>query len=214
MVGGMSGGSIRALLLLAAAAGSLAAQSPNASPLIRGVLIARSLRPSGEFSVRTADDREFHYRFDAKTYVEREGRLADIPRLDIGEKVEVLSDEGAASAVRYARTVHVILPSFPHRPDRSGSAPDSEHHYFTPISTLSLAGVVMSSGRDWLVLHTREKGNETILLRRDTRFLDNGEIVDAGALHPNMRVFIRGGYNLYNETEAYQVIWGEILEPQ
>ena len=29
----------------------------------------------------------------------------------------------------------------------------------------------------------------------------------------NTVVFIRGGRNLYDEVEAYQVIWGEILQP-
>jgi hypothetical protein len=197
------------------AAAHMAAQQRNASPLIRGVLIEREAHASGEFSVRTADNQVFRYRFDPKTYVEREDRLVDIPRLDIGEKVEVLSDEGSASAVRYARTVHVILPPLPHRPPSAGrlratSTPD----YFAPISTISFAGMVLSVGPDRLLLRTRETGNRTILLRGDTRFLDNGEVVDAGSLHPNMRVFIRAGRNLYDQIEAYQVIWGEILEPR
>ena len=29
-----------------------------------------------------------------------------------------------------------------------------------------------------------------------------------------MRVFVRAGKDLYNEVEAYQVIWGSILTPR
>jgi hypothetical protein len=194
---------------------SLAAAERDASPLIRGTLIARELLPSGEFSVRAADTQVFRYRFDVKTYVERDDRLVDIPRLDIGERVEVLSDEGPASAVRYARTVHVIYPETrrPLSPGRFRADRVAAEH-FGHVSTLSFAGVVSNLGAGWLVLHTRAAGDQTIRLRQDTRYLDNGEQVDPAALQPNMRVFIRAGHNLYDEVEAYQVIWGEILEPR
>jgi hypothetical protein len=207
---------MRSALMLFMAAVLLTAQERNGSPLIRGVLIAREAHPAGEFIVRGADNEVFHYRFDPKTYVERDGRLADIPRLDIGERIEVLSDEGPASAVRYARTVHVIFPAPPRRPGTQGRfrADRSVVDHFAPISTLSFAGVVSHIGPDWVVLHTREAGTQTILLRQDTRYLDNGEQVEPAALQPNMRVYIRAGRNLYDEVEAYQVIWGEILEPR
>lgn len=192
------------------------AQQRNASPLIRGVLIERAVLPSGEFRVQAADNEVFRYRFDPKTYVEREDRLVDIPRLDIGEKVEVLSDEGPASAVRYARTVHVIFQQPRRRPSSQGrpGAGRSPVDYFAPISTISFSGVVSRLSPDRLVLHTRAAGNQTILLRRDTRYLDNGQTVDATTLQPTMRVYIRAGRNLYGEIEAYQIIWGEILEPR
>ena len=32
-------------------------------------------------------------------------------------------------------------------------------------------------------------------------------------LKPNTRVFVRAGRNLDDDLEVYQVIWGEILEP-
>jgi hypothetical protein len=203
------------LVLAAIAAGHCYAQSRNASPLIRGVLVERGELPSGELTVRTADNQIFHYRFDSKTYVEREDRLIDVARLAPGDKVEVLSDEGPASAVRYARTVHVMLRD--PTPPRSRSQDPFIRHTsldpLQPLSTMSLAGVVASLGQDWLVLHTRHAGNQTILLRRDTRYLGDGERVEHSDLHPNMRVFIRAGRNLFNEVEAYQIIWGQILQP-
>lgn len=208
---------MRALGVVLALAGMAAAQTRNASPLIRGVLIERDPHtPSGEFSVRAADDRVFRYRFDAKTYVEREQRLIDVARLAPGDKVEVLSDEGPASALRYARTVHVIEPPPPTRPLSQGRlrAYRGAVDHYTPLATLSFSGVVSRLDADRLVLHTREARDQTILLREDTRFLENGEIVEPAALQPNMRVFVRGGRSLYGDIEAYQVIWGEILEPR
>jgi hypothetical protein len=194
-----------------------AGQSRNASPLIRGVLIDRDGHAAaGQFSVRAADDRVFHYRFDAKTYVERENRLIEVAQLAPGDKVEVLSDEGPASALRYARTVHVIQPPPPGRPLSQGRLRGyrgAADHY-EPLATLSFSGVVSRLQADRLVLHTKEAGDQTIMLRQDTRFLENGEIVERTTLAPNMRVFVRGGRSLYGEVEAYQVIWGQILAPR
>jgi hypothetical protein len=65
-----------------------------------------------------------------------------------------------------------------------------------------------------LTLHTRNAGDQVILLRQDTRFLENGEIVEPSVLHPSMRIFVRAGRNLDNETEAFEVVWGEILTPK
>ncbi len=198
-------------------AGLAAAQTRFASPLIRGVLVEREAHATaGQLSVRAADDRIFHYRFDAKTYVERENRLIEVAQLAPGEKVEVLSDEGPASVLRYARTIHVILPQPPARPLSQGRlrAYRGAADHYEPLATLSFSGVVSSLEPDRLVLRTKDAGNQTIVLRQDTRFLENGEIVERTTLQPSMRVFVRGGRGLYGEVEAYQVIWGEILAPR
>ena len=65
-----------------------------------------------------------------------------------------------------------------------------------------------------VVLHTRAAGDLSILLRKDTRYLADGQLVDADSLKPNMRVFVKAGKDLYNDVEAYQVIWGTILTPR
>ncbi|MBV9503541.1 MAG: hypothetical protein JO323_00900 [Acidobacteriia bacterium] len=201
-------------LLLAA---GMPAQVRNASPLIRGVLVDRDApNVTGQFSVRTADNQVFRYRFDPKTYVEREDRLIDVARLDPGEKVEVLSDEGPATALRYARTIHVMLPAPPRRPLTMGRlrAYQNPIDHYAPLGNLSFSGVVSELRPGVLKLRTREGREQSILLRQDTRYLENGDTVDAGALQPTMRVFVRAGRNLFNEIEAYQIVWGEILAPQ
>jgi hypothetical protein len=82
-----------------------------------------------------------------------------------------------------------------------------------PAGNLSFSGVVLRLGENRLVLRTRE-GEQTLLLRPDTRYLENGEIVEAAALKPTMRVFVRAGQNIWEQVEAFQVIWGVILEPR
>jgi hypothetical protein len=196
---------------------ALAAQLPPSAALVRGVLVERDAQAtSGEFSVRAEGNQVFRYRFDPKTYVEREQRISAIARLVPGDKVEVVSDEGPGSTLRYARTVHVFETPPPQRPLSQGRvrAYRTPADRLAPISTLSFAGVVSRLNSDRVVLHTRDAGDQTILLRQDTRYLQDGTMVEPADLKPNMRVFVRAGRNLYNEVEAYQVIWGTILMPR
>jgi hypothetical protein len=203
------------LLVIPAMLGAQSLPAP-ASALTRGVLLERDPQANtGEFSVRAADNRVFRYRFDAKTYVERDDRLIDVSRLQPGESVEVLSDPGLATLLRYARTVHVLAPAPIPRPLSAGRfrAYRTPAERFIPTGNLTFSGVVyrLNSGR--LVLHTRAGGDQAILLRQDTRYVEDGTIVESGDLKPNMRVFVRAGRNLYDEVEAYQVVWGQILQP-
>ena len=202
------------VLLLFAVIGT--AQTSPMSGLARGVLLERDPQTAaGEFSLRTADNVVLRYRFDHKTYVERDEQGIDVSRLVPGDKIEVLSDEGPTSSLRYARTVHVLAPPPPVRQLSAGRvrAYRTPVERYIPAGTLTFSGVVfrLSGGR--VVLHTRGAGDQAILLRQDTRYIENGDIVDPARLKPNMRVFVRAGRNLYNEVEAYQVIWGRILLP-
>ena len=96
-------------------------RSPQTAGLLRGVLLERGAQAKGgEFSIRASNSEVVHYHFDAKTYVERENKLVDIPRLDVGEQVEVISDQLPGEPLRYARTVHVIPPPVPKRPTTLG----------------------------------------------------------------------------------------------
>src|SRR5271156_6932191 len=98
-------------VLLVSALISTAQTPPQNAALLRGVLLERDAQTDGgEFSVRVPGNQVFRYRFDAKTYVEREERTIDVPRLRPGEKVEVVSDALSGSLLRYARTIHVIDP--------------------------------------------------------------------------------------------------------
>ena len=188
---------------------------PENAALLRGVLLECDARAAGELSVRTAGNRVLRYQFDPKTYVEREERLIEAARLVPGEMLEVLSDTVAGYALRYARTIHVIQPVPPLRPQAPArfSAYDPKTEPAIRAGSITYSGVVFRLNSQRVMLHTRAAGEVSILLRPDTRYLADGQLVDAGWLKPNMRVFVLAGKDLYDDTEAYQVIWGKILTP-
>ena len=213
--------SLRVLLLLPLVC---AAQTTPAPPLVRGVVLERDAQvESGQFSVRAPDNHVYRYQFDSKTYVERDSQAVEITRLNPGDKVEVLSDSTAGAALRYARTVHVLEE--PARPAQSlGRVRTSRSTPLTPAissadrlsnaSTLTYSGIVARVSPDRLVLRLRTGGDQTILLRKDTRFLEDGEGANLADLRPNMRVFVRAGKDVYQQAEAYQVVWGTLLGPK
>ena len=205
------------LLGLMLVALAVQAQTPGTPPLLRGVILERDAQTAGgQFSVRAADSQVYRFQFDRKTYVERDQQLIDVPRLVPGEKVEVVSDTVAGSVLRYARTVHVLQDVTPPRPQSASrfraNRPSIERNL--PTGNLTYSGVVYRLTGERLILHTREQGDQAILLRKDTRYLENGENVDGTTLRPNMRVFVRAGKDLYDQVEAYQVVWGSILDPK
>jgi hypothetical protein len=195
------------------------AQTPPPG-FVRGVILeCDSQTATGEVAIRAADNQVFRYQFDAKTYAERDDQLIQASRLKPGEKVEVVSDRSPAYTLRYARTIHVVQPPPPARPGTMGRyrAPNPgsvNNARFDRLPTLTFSGVVFRLNGERVVLHTRGTGDQSILLRADTRYLQEGETVEAKDLKPNMRVYVRAGKNLYDEVEAYQIIWGNILSPR
>jgi hypothetical protein len=184
-------------------------------PVLTGTLLERDANvPSGEFSVRAPDDQVYRYQFDGRTAVERDSLAVDVGRLIPGEKVTVDSDVVAGSLLRYARAIHVVATVAPLRIFADTRMRDARQVERAPLTgTLTFAGVVSRLTGQRLVLRTRG-GEQTILIRQDTHYVDNGDTVEAVKLQPNMRVFVRAGKNLYEQVEAYQVIWGGILQPR
>ena len=215
---------IRLYLLLPAmlclsGGGVLRAQQPAFSGVIRGVLIeCDEAGPAGEFSLRAKSTSQvYRFSFDAKTYVEREEQRISMQGLQRGDTIEVVADRDESVAVHYARTIHVIEAPRPPRlaalSARSRSYRVNFMDFLAPRGNLTYSGVIARLTADSLVLHTRQEGEKTILLRLDTRYLEGGTMVEAADLKPNTRVFVRAGKNLEDQIEAYQIIWGEILQP-
>jgi hypothetical protein len=199
--------------------GALRAEPPAFSGVIRGVLIEYdNPGPTGEFSIRAKNTNQvYRFRFDAKTYVEREEQRVWMQSLQKGDTIEVVADRDESVSVRYARTVHVIEAA---RPPRAAALSGRLRSYraspidlLAPRGNLTYSGVIARLTADRLVLHTRQEGDKTILLRLDTRYLEGGTMAEAADLKPNTRVFVRAGKNFEDQVEAYQVIWGEILQP-
>lgn len=205
---------------------ALAAQvMPTPAPVTHGVVLEHDSQASGEFNIRLDNYEVLVYRFDGNTRVERDNYPIGMQMLRPGEHVEVQSEAVNGSLVRYARVVR-SLEKAPGAESSTGTAYRMRRHSLPgevaelyssePLfarGDLALSGVISSVNSGRLVLRTRD-GERTILLRDDTRYLDNGEIASAASLRPNMRVFVRAGRNLYDEVEGYQVVWGGILQPR
>ncbi|HTS65707.1 MAG TPA: hypothetical protein VMH28_26975 [Candidatus Acidoferrales bacterium] len=191
------------------------AQTHASAGLVRGTVLECDTKTEGELSIRTADNQVLRYQFDHKTYAEREEHLIEASRIVPGEQVEVVSDSVPGSLLRYARTIHVIEPAPPPRQLSQGRLRAYNPKTDTVrTGNLTYSGVIYRLSPEHLMIHSKESGDLTIQLRKDTRYIADGQVVDAGDLKPNTRVFIRAGKDLYNDVEAYQVIWGKILTPQ
>jgi hypothetical protein len=185
------------------------------SPVQTGILLERDTAvAAGEFAIRAPDNQVYRFQFDPQTAVERDSFSGGASWLKPGDQVTVESDPVAGSLLRYARNVRVSerpaqLTPADGRPPGTGL---SLLERTPPTGNLTFAGVVSKLTGQNLVLRTRE-GEQTLLIRRDTRYVNNGDTVEPAELRPNMRVFVRAGRNLYEQVEAYQVIWGHILDP-
>lgn len=197
------------------AATVLAQTQPTDAPRLRGVLLECDAGADGEFAIRGPGSEVILYRFDAKTRVERNGMTAALQLLRPGEEIEVSSSPIADSPLRYATLVTAlerVAPPAIARVPRKPANPISADLLF-PRGDLTFSGVVsyLKDGR--LILRTQNGAEQTITLRRDTRYLAGGGIAAASDLKANMHVFVRAGKGLFGDTEAYQVIWGAYLQP-
>ena len=193
--------------------------APRFSGVTRGILLECDAPGAmGQFSVRAGGTNEvYRFAFDAKTYLERDSRRISIGGLQKGDTLEVVSDRDENMPVHYARTVHVIetrpAPRLPLTAGRSRLYQASPIDLIAPRGNITFAGVVTKLTADRVVLHTRLDGLKTVLLRLDTRYLESGTVADAADLKPTTRVFVRAGKNLDDQIEAYQIIWGDIMDP-
>ncbi|HUP05264.1 MAG TPA: hypothetical protein VMU19_14805 [Bryobacteraceae bacterium] len=185
------------------------------TPLVSGVLLERDAPgPGGELSLRAPDDQVFRFRFDAQTKVERDGAASEIARIEPGDRVELVPDRMPHADLRYA--VSIQSTAGPPRPIaymRPGREAPPAHALFA-ADALSYAGVVSQLTPARVVLHMRNGADQPIVLLKETRYMNDGANVDAAALQMNMHVFVRAGKSLYGDVEAYQVMWGQILQPR
>jgi hypothetical protein len=82
-----------------------------------------------------------------------------------------------------------------------------------PRGDRTVSGVIIRRDARSMTLRTHD-GEQTLLLRKDTRYFGDGAQQDAAAALVNTRVFVRAGPNLDGGIEAYQVMWGEIVGVQ
>jgi hypothetical protein len=172
---------------------------------------------TGVVTLRTAEAKVVRCSFDEKTYFERDRYRVTPDALRTGDRLEIISDRNISSAeVCSARTVHVLDAI---TADRLRTRPglrsfSSNFDLLVPRGNLTLAGVVARVEPNLMVIRTRQTGRVTVLLRNDTRFLAEGQPVEPSALRVNTHVFVRAGRTMDDEVEAFQVVWGTILDPR
>ena len=204
------------IILLAAAA---SAQESAPSGFLRGDFLSWAGTPrNGQFLFRATENHVYFCSYDDKTYIERDRQRTTIAHAEAGDHLEIVSDRKQGSSACYARTVHILdVPQHAHlapgvRPRPRPVSPGAE--LFGPRGNLTFSGAVFRVTENFLTLRSRSGERQTLRLRPDTRFSDSGEPADPGNLRANTLVFVRAGKNLDGEVEAYQVVWGEIFQPE
>jgi hypothetical protein len=207
---------MRILLYLGCAGLSLFAQQAPVG-IVRGDLVQwQGAANTGQLSLKTLEGRVYECSFDGKTYFERDNQRVAPAVMTVGDRLELLSDRRPGSQVCYARTVRVMDPTSANLSVAARQRfrrPQSPTESFAPRGDMTFAGVVVKIDTDAMVLRTRTDGEKLIVLRHDTRYIGDGQRADLDHLERNTRVFVRAGRNLENEIEAYQVVWGRIVQP-
>ncbi|HYZ84332.1 MAG TPA: hypothetical protein VE621_08010 [Bryobacteraceae bacterium] len=196
------------------------AQTPAPIGIVRGDLLewkGDKDKNDGTLRVRSLHDgQNYDCQVDRFTYLERENERIVPSALRVGETIEIIADQKPGGKC-YARTVRVTTQTGPAKPGqrpaiRVSRSPLLDAVY--PRGNVTYAGVVVRMAPGVLVLRTRNDGEQQLLLRGDTRYLEGGSPSAIEALGVNTRVFVRCGRNLENDLEVYQVIWGEISGPK
>ncbi len=190
------------------------AAEPAPPAFLRGDFLAmKGSDKIGEFGVRTAENQVYRCQFDDRTWFESNKLRINASALQSGDHLEVVSDRSKPSPGGcYARTVHVIEILTPVRSRLRPYQSVTEH--IAPRGDLTYAGVILAVNTSRLELRLRNQTEPvSLLLRPDTRYVQDGVQIESGQLKRNMRVYVRAGKNLEEHVEAYQISWGEILNP-
>jgi hypothetical protein len=190
----------------------VAAGTEMPSGYFRGPMAGWEGSPAkGELRARGADGEIFTCGFDSKSYLEFQKQRITVDKLREGDPLEVLSYRKPGETVCYVLSLTVVPPPVRVRPNRRIDV--------TPAKTIrpaavrhgnvNVSGVVADVTGGSVTLRTRT-GEETFLLRRDTRYLGNGLRMEQRDVMVNQRLAVEGGRNSEGQLEAFQLTWGEL----
>jgi hypothetical protein len=152
--------------------------------------------------------------YDSLSYLELSRNRITVAKLEPGDPLEILADHKPGSRDCYIRMLQVVPPAPPPNRVNPRVNPEVRRPAFElPRGDRTISGVIIRTGPRSITVRTRD-GEQTLLLRKDTRYLADGASQDASAVTINTRVFVRAGRNLEGGIEAYQVVWGEIAGVQ
>jgi hypothetical protein len=149
--------------------------------------------------------------YDALSILELSRQRVTVAKLEPGDPLEIIADHKPGSRDCYIRMLQVVPPAPP--PGRVKPVAAIRPAFDLPHGDRTISGVIIRRDARSITLRTRD-GEQTLLLRKDTRYLSDGAQQDAAAALVNTRVFVRAGPTLYGGIEAYQVMWGQIVEVQ
>lgn len=204
------------LALLAGACLADSADPQMPSGIFRGTMEALDGTASaGRISAKADNGQIYSCGYDSRTYVEINQWRVNMARLQAGDPLEIVTDRKLGSRTCYARTVHVVPPQPKLRPSVARAklerAQERRAEALMLHADLTFSGVVTRHDDGVLVVKTR-RGDESMRVRPDTRFLQQGLRQDPESLGVNTRVYVEAGVNLKGQLEAYRVVWGEILD--
>ena len=198
---------LSAMIAVGLAAAPLGSPADMAKGLFRGRMVSwEGSLTKGVLLARNSAGTVEGCGYDSLSYLELSRRRITVAKLEPGDPLEILIDHKPGSRDCYIRMLQVVPPAPP--PNRVSPVvrrPALE----PPRGDRTVSGVIIRNNPRSITLRTRE-GEQTLLLRKDTRYLADGAPQDAAALTVNTRVFVRAGRNLEGGIEAYQVVWGEI----
>jgi hypothetical protein len=187
-------------ILLVAGSACLLAQQPMPVGIVRGDFVARS---GSEFEIRDVQSILYSCLFDSRTFFERERQAIAVTELRAGDPVEVLADRRPGTDACYVRIVQVVDRRV--LPLRVAPKPVES---LAPRGNLTFAGRVVHSDQTRMTMRTRD-GEISLILRYDTRYIDDGLRVDSATRLVNRHVFVRAGRNVEGKIEAYQIMWSD-----
>jgi hypothetical protein len=192
----------------------LVGQEEGPIGILRGDALDRQGTPiAGSIVFKSEGGQEYRCHYDNFSYLERDGERIGAGAIKSGDHLEIVADHKPGSKECYARSVHV-LDNGPVNPGYRIRQRRTAADQIFPRGNIVQAGIIVRLTPELMVLHTRHDGEQTFLLRQDTRYLDGGVLADFSKLETNTRVSVRAGTNLDNKLEVFQVVWGQIDGPK
>ena len=202
------------IIVLAAASAVVpkARAQENAPPgLLRGDLISwQGVPAQGQFKFLVWPDHVYTCSYDDRTSIELDKQRTTMDRTTKGDHLEVVADRQPGSSQCYARALqikHQFLPGA----NLLLMDPWATESWSLPFT---VSGAVSGITPEMLILRLRSGAHKIIRLGPQTSYLHDGQATDGSALESNRVIFIRARKDLRGETQASQVIWGDILQPQ
>jgi hypothetical protein len=197
----------------------LAAYEAPPVQILRGELIEWDPRQlAGGFAFRDSDSKVHRCRYSSETHILRQTLRVSPMGVRPGDYFEVVAEMKSGLSSCRALTIYVrALDPARTTNIRSTTAVLGARTFMDnlwPRGSLTFSGVVQRIDPNRMIVQTRQDGQKTFHLRSDTLYSSAGRLVEHGRLAVHQRIFVRAGRGIEGEMEAYQIVWGGIVQPE